>query len=463
MIEEFEYKGIWWLPNKHKEQISGTLSFTPYEGAILDLIGSFKDIKDMNKMLEPKIILGISSNGKNITLHKCFETKSNLSVPGLLTSSFYANVVFVGTHFQKNDDIKFKKLSIHYSYLDDWVNISGFDLQHFSDKKEVVIKYKLPESIQASIGEDYKIFIDIRATGPTHSIVQKEASIKQRTYIRIEPSEEKSFDEYLNIMYHIQNFLSLGIMESVHPVAIAGITEANKEMIKDRAYHSPVEISYRLSEIPKAPKTLLPSNMLFTFKDISDRFEVFLRNWFEKAGLLEPIYDLYFGTLYNPRMYLEHRFLSLIQAIESFHQRIYGGEYLSDEDYKDVFDALVNAIPSGVKRDFKESLENKLKYGNEFSLRKRLKEIFDKYQEILNEFIENKNAFIEKVVDTRNYQTHHDEDLKERAASGEALYRLTQKLKILLEICLLTELGFSSEEIKDLFSRNRRYRHESIQ
>ncbi len=191
--------------------------------------------------------------------------------------------------------------------------------------------------------------------------------------------------------------------------------------------------------------------MLFTFKDISGRFESFLRKWFEKVDLLEPIYDLYFGTLYNPCMYLKHRFLSLIQAIESFHQRIYGGEYLLDENYKKVYDTLVNAIPNGVKTDFKEILENKLKYGNELSLRKRLKEIFDKYQEILNVFIENKNTFIEKVVDTRNYQTHHDKDLKERYASGKELYNLTQKLKILLEICLLIELGFSSEEIKDLY------------
>jgi len=107
-------------------------------------------------------------------------------------------------------------------------------------------------------------------------------------------------------------------------------------------------------------------------------------------------------------------------------------------------------------------LENKLKYGNEFSLIKKLNGIFNKYQENLNEFIKNKKIFIKKVVDTRNYQTHHDEDLKELSASGEELYHLTQKLKILLEICLLTELGFSSVEIKGLFSRNRRYKHESI-
>lgn len=465
MIEEFEYKGIWWLPDKPEKQISGTLRFSPKEGAILDLIGSFKDIEDMHKdkMLEPEIILGIFSNGKNITLHKCFETKSNISFPGFSTSSFYANVVFVGAHFQKKEDIKFKKLSIHYSLLDEWVNISGFDIQPFSDKKEVVIKYKLPEPIQANISGGCKVFIDIRASGPSLSFVQKEATIKQRTEIKIETSEDKPFEDYRRNMYHIRNFLSLGIMEAVYPLAIEGIAEVNKEIIKDKAYYPPVEIFYELPDTPKVPKRLLPFDMLFTFKDISDRFETFLGNWFKKADLLEPVYALYFATLYNPRMYLEHRFLSLTQAIESFHQRIYGGEYSSDEEYKPVYDALVSAIPGWVKRGLRKSLENKLEHGNEFSLRKRLKEIFDKYQEILNGFIENKNAFINKVVDTRNYQIHHDEDLRKRAANRKELYPLTQKLKVLVEICLLMELGFNSEEIRGLFSRNRRYQHKSIQ
>ena len=31
-----------------------------------------------------------------------------------------------------------------------------------------------------------------------------------------------------------------------------------------------------------------------------------------------------------------------------------------------------------------------------------------------------------------------------------------------LQTCLLTELGFSTEEIKKLFSRNKRYQRESI-
>ena len=42
MMDKFEYEGIWWLPDKPEKQVSGTLRFTPNEGVILDLIGSFK-------------------------------------------------------------------------------------------------------------------------------------------------------------------------------------------------------------------------------------------------------------------------------------------------------------------------------------------------------------------------------------------------------------------------------------
>ena len=462
MIKEFEYKGIWWLPDNPEKRISGTLRFTPNEGAILDLIGSFKDIKNINKTLEPEIVLGISSNGKNITLYKCIEKKLSISSPGFQTSLFYANFVFIGVHFQKSEDIRFKSISVHCLHLDEWVNISGFDIKPLGEEKEIIIKYKLPESFQADIGDGLKILINIQVTGPSLAFVQKEAAIKQETEIEIETSEDKSFEDCIKVIRQIQNFLTLGITEPAYPLAITGLTEVNKEMVEGKICYPPVEIFYRLPDISKASKTLLPVDMLFTFKDISNRFESFLRTWFGKTDSLEPVYDLYFGTLYNPRMYLEHHFLSLIQAIESFHQCTCGGEYLSDEGYKAVYKALVTAIPENVGSDLKDRLKEYLKYGNEFSLRKRLKEFFDKYRKILDKFIEDEDAFIEKVVNTRNYQTHHDKELKERAVSGEDLYHLTQKLKMCLEVCLLAELGFSLEEIKDLFSRNSRYRQESI-
>jgi len=384
--------------------------------------------------------------GKEITLYKCFMRKLICGSSGSERQLFDADVTFVGTHFQKPGDIKFRSLSIHYSYLDEWVNISGFDIR--TNKGETVIKYKKPEPIQAIINDDCKVSIDFEIAHSPIDIVQKEASVKQKTCVKIETSEQKSFEEHREIMRNIQSFLSLGVTEAVYPLAIKGIER-----------HPPVKIYYGLSNIPKAFKTLYPFDMLFTFGDISDRFEVFLRNWFEKADLLQPIYDLHSGILYNPHMYLTQAFLSMVQAIESYHRRAMRNYELPEEEHEKRIEEILSTVPE----NHKGWLKSKLAYSNEPSLRERLNEVFDKHLEIANKCMENKRAFIQKVVDTRNYLTHYGSRLKARAATGEELFHITQKLRILLQICLLTELGFSLEEIKGFFFRNYRYRQEFTQ
>ena len=459
MIEGFEYKGIWWLPDNPEEQIRGTLKFSPNEGAILDLDGAFNSHKNLEEMQNFPIILGVTVEGKEITLINCSETKCSTYTPGMKISSFYSRLVFKGIHFKKLEDIRFKNIFVHYSHLDDWVGISGFGISYGSqDNDEVVVKYKPQKPIEARV-EDYKVSIVIKNTYPTHTIVQKEASIKQTTYIKIEPPEEKPFGEYWNIMHNIKNFLSLGVRELVYPLTIEGTTEKNKQLIKDKpSYYPVVEMFYRVSDILETCE-VPPFQMLFTFKDVQDRFGIFLRNWFEKAHLLKPTYNLYFGILYNPHLYLESQFLSLTQAIESYHQRVYGGEYLSDEDYKVVYNSLVEvvkAMPQDTKGSLKDRLKEYLKYGNEFSLRTRLKEVVNDYGVLTTLFINNKDTFINDVVETRNYLTHYDEDSKPPSPveNYEILFQLIQNLRTIVEICLLKEAGFSLEETQALFSRN---------
>jgi len=458
MFEEFEYKGNWWLPDEPEKQTPGTLRFNPREGAVLDLIGSFKDItiESMFKMLSsqiimlsPQIILGTSSNGKDITLYKCLETKLTPSFPGIPLSSFYAHVVFVGTHFQRPEDIKFKKVYIHYLHLDEWVDLSGFNIEipPSPSKDEIIIKYKLPIPVEVSLKDDYRMRIAFGFEGPTLSAVQKEAGVKQETYIKIEASEEKPFEEHMRIIHMTQDFLSLGVGEPVYPLTIEGTTEVGETVKSER---TPVGVFYSPKNIPKVTKTLLPFEMLFTFKDIKAKFGVLLNNWFEKAELLEPVYGLYFGTLYDSRMYSEHRFLSLIQAVESYHSRVTENCELPQERHNKRIEEILTMAPP----NHKDWLRSKLEYSNHPILRKRLREIYDKYSTIVN-FEGDGKAFVHKVWATRNYFTHFDKKLKAEAAEGEELYHITQKLKILLEACLLAELGFSLNEIENLFSRSK--------
>lgn len=445
MIEKFEYEGEWWLPEQPEQKIKGTLNFTPYEGASLHLIGSKQDVERIWKMGELKIIQGFSADGKKITLHNCLLKESTVHYPGMVECSFYASYVFVGKHFQKAEDIKFKSLWIRFLHLDDWVNISGFEIP-LPKNGQATIRYKRPKDFHANISKDLKISISFTVYYPHLSPLQKEACIKQIAYLGITPANAKSWMEYLRIIYHIQNFLTLAIIEPVHPLSIEGRIESNKNEVQNKEIYRSVGIFYRLPNIPKPSEELSFRDMLFTFKDISKQFSHFLKNWFMKAELLKPVYDLYFGALYNPRMYLNNEFLNLVQAIESYHRRTMKNYELPGEQHQKRITEILSAVPDV----HKEWLIKKLKHSNEPILRKRLREILESCPKALNEVIRNKKSFINKTVVTRHYWTHFDPDLRDQTAKNGELFRLVSRLRILLQSCLLKELGFSSESLEKL-------------
>jgi hypothetical protein len=62
-----------------------------------------------------------------------------------------------------------------------------------------------------------------------------------------------------------------------------------------------------------------------------------------------------------------------------------------------------------------------------------------------------------KVVKTRNYKTHLDPTKKDEATDGTALVLLVYQLRALVEMTLLLELGFTCEQVDEVFDRTRRY------
>lgn len=159
---------------------------------------------------------------------------------------------------------------------------------------------------------------------------------------------------------------------------------------------------------------------------------------------------MYFGTVYNTQAYLEQQFLSLVQALETYHRRIMVDRNLPEEEHQRRKREILDAVPE----EHRNWLEDKLKYSHEPSLRRRLMEIFDRHSEgvasAVGDSRKDRKAFIHKVWLNRNYRTHHDKDLESQAVRGEDLYRLNQKLKLLLEVCLMGEIGFEPDKVREL-------------
>lgn len=450
MNEPFEYSGFWWLPETSENYFPGQLRFTPTDGIVLELHGHLHAHSEKN--FSPPLILGVSREGKQITLQHCQLTKTrHAGSYGYDTSLLTAEVAFRGTHFQNPESIQFKSLSVRYAYLDEWFLTTDFDVQNNIYKGEkLTIQYIPPHPIKVRVaGYEIALLAKWRTSHNFH----KQITLNQEAWIRFSPEELRLFETYLDIVYHIRNFLSLALSVPTYPLSIAGTTEADE----------PVDVFYQQTYLPTEFRLLTDWNMLFKFSTIEKQFETYILNWFSALQKLAPVYDLYFASLYNPYQYVQSTFLNLTQAIETYHRRTFLGKYQSDEEYLEgLYKRLVEAIPKEIDNDFRNSLKKgSLYYANQFSQRKRLKMLTNELSRNLSiGFISTpqlREAFVKRVCDVRNYLTHYDPNQQIEIEPNE-LPDLTEKLGTLLSICLLKELGFSYPDIEKMTYNHWKYK-----
>jgi hypothetical protein len=447
-LKSAEYQGYWWLPEKPDLQVFGTLRLGPE--ATLELFGAFSQPTGQFRPAVTDIILGVSFRGKRITLHRCLQFGLGYSCGGTERSSFSIMAVYVGVHFERMEDIKFKDISVVFDHIDDWVEISGIRVKHrrpFS----AIIRYKTPPDYHAVVNHCRISLLFLPALD--HSRIPPEAKFTQQIAFLISMREQSSLQAYLEVIYQIQNFLAFAVTVPIHPLIVDGTTEANKTVHPSgKTVYPPVQI---VLPFVKGGKTQSDSDsspinaedMLFRFSDVRRRFQRIMRNWFKASETLRPIYDLYFGTLYNPQMYVQHRFLSLIQAVESYHQRRAPRQHeLPPKKFASIREAIHNRCPPR----YRNWLDRKLQNANELSLNQRVQFLLAKHAFLR---IQDRNGFVDKVVDTRNYLTHYSKRLEKRAASPDELIHLCRQLRALLEAVLLEEIGFDSAKIQDIMSR----------
>lgn len=456
MFKKFIARGIWWLPENPANRLHGTLTYDPIEGALLEVVGSFEPITKVNEVQEFVIINGLA--GSEITIYKCFMKETQIQFPGTVLSTYFGNIVFKGHLFKKESEINFNRAQVEYNYLTSWINRSAINITTPDNKEGWNIFTKTLDSYIANIGDNLKIILTFPVVGNLKHITP-EIFLKQKAFFKIETKNFENFENFFEILSKIEKFLTLAINEPIQlqefNIFFLDPEHGNKKKI--------IEVLLTMKkEFSKEEISKHPSQMPFSLDIIANRFDSILNNWFYKSTDLDSIFNLYFALRYSPDMYVENKFLNLIQFLEAYHRRKFEGKYLSDMNYEKFTKQMIESIPEiddENYKDFKETYIYSFKYGNELKLRKRLKLIYEDNESISNKFIPNNRKFIDMVVNTRNYLVHLDKTLEKSAILDTLrLVDINIKLKILVELCILNELGFEKGEIETIFSRNDEYR-----
>ena len=224
-----------------------------------------------------------------------------------------------------------------------------------------------------------------------------------------------------------------------------------------------MSIFYKVWGYVEEARQISPWPMLFTFDDVKECLPKYLSNWIRKSDKLKDSFSLYFRDQFTKGVLLDSEFLNLAQALEAYHRNVYGGEYLSKEEFEPIKIALIDAIPDCVEPSHQDSIVGTLNYGNQYSLRTRLKNLCNealiKQKDDIKKLLGNVSNFIHRVVETRNYFTHRDGNPGKSVINDNELYKYIRKMRILLQICFLKEMEFTSSEITRLLNANQEYQH----
>jgi hypothetical protein len=478
MNKELELKGFWWLPETPGNTVPGELIYKPDDGISLylhnDLFASIDDFSQTNVFFQNvPIILGMTLNGKQISLLYCTQFDpfvDQVIVTIVPTNTFNIRFAFIGVHFSSPSNAKFLSINIAFSHLDEWMAQRPYKIIRSNKKRKMqeinklTIQYNKTKPISVMVDE---YCVSFKNSGPNiHRPSIGELVLSQKSWAIIKAnSNPKGIEELIQISKHIQNFLTLGVGEPVYPLEMVGFCEENKQVFNgEKIYYPPVQIVYRRPWKGIHPKRILSSQMIFTLETIRNQLMKYLNRWFKKDETLKPVINIYFALLYRSQTFLEFQLIGLAQAIETYHRQVFGGKYQSDDLFlNELYPKLVKAVPPDLDDGFKQALkEGKLRYANEYSLRKRLHELTNHVSEIvpLHFLIDNsaRRSFVKRVVKTRNYLIHFNQELEHEVdTTAEGLLELVEKLKVLMNVLLLEEVGFTDDQITQMIKNNSTY------
>ena len=447
LSESIDKIGYFWLPSTPDTKVSGRLNISKSGQITLDVTGLLEPLASMfQTQRQSKHLNGILENGKAITLEKCHYKNQTLQV--IAKSTVSSLRAYIGTNYNDCDEVSFSKVSFSLEGLDQWLSIRGINVKYASNP-EIDITFTPPPPILIKLADDLNLEFSFTWTGPSpYSIT--DAQVTQSAYVSLLCATPKPFSYFATLLPKILNFFCFSIDESIQLTSLTGYSNNILTTLPGgKSRPVPIEIFFSGFNSDKPAPKISKHNMLLSYGDIAPELQRLLTNWLANYEISEPAFNLYFAAKADAHAYLDGRFLSFAQGIETLHRRNSTDTTMSHEEFQALIKTLSTACPS----EKRQWLSQKLHYANELPLRERLNQILEPFQQYFGNQDACK-AFIAKVINTRNYLTHYDPELSTSTASPQTLWELCMKLEALFQLHFLRLMGFNIEEIKRILKDN---------
>ncbi|MEV7012237.1 HEPN domain-containing protein [Streptosporangium sp. NPDC051022] len=434
-MKDLDSFGEFWLPGNHESRIPGRLQFNPKEGIELQLIGRLESASDTTGA-ETRLF-GLIDKAE-VTLNRGYSKGSSFSSPGIPQQSIYFNEMFLGWHLE-DSTLAFQSVSLKLTQLAYWIGYSGITANRRASTPTTPSGYEISYTQPKRISSDFsRGCVSLEHEWAYDVDYLKRALVTQDAVFRIDYSKLTEFDEIQKDIARLSDLVMLCIDRHA---AIENVSLGRPDLIAHSIAGTPMGyeqvIEYRAPRLKPATidhhKRLHDFDMLLTFSELGGINAV--AKWLDASPKFQRSLSSLMSVRNTDRIYVENRFLNVTYAAEAFHRLTEGGSYIEPDEY----DAVVQAYAEITPVKHRDWFTDKLSYGNEPPLSKRMRRLATRSRPATRNLIGDAGRWAQTISQTRNELTHLASD--SRTFKNGDLYYLSESVYSVLRVCMLLESG----------------------
>lgn len=457
LYSKFQLEGVFWDAARPDETFAGTLSC---DGKRLELVTRAELVTPSPAMLMgtdeasvPDVVHGFTVKGDCTIIGL-----QQINTPGLLDYSKgrgvrwrYFRVIgacLMGWHLANDTAAVLTGADLTYTGISEWFPGCGASVTH----SEGATLLSLPKERRTVLdvcmmAKRFHMLIKI---DPNFEFKVGGRSFKadSEPVIMLQPAEPRSLQWYVEVMHRLENFLSLCLGSSVRAKTMRLIGTSEK-----------TESGWLIR--PRGGKIEKPSIAIW-LRCESSQLASAVASWFSMSEEFTPLESLIYGTIRNSSLFVETEFLSLAQAIESFHRLMYKSTVVEPQVFAEVKEDLSAFISqqSWAHSVIADRCQEAINFVNDPTFQNRIQSLLaDIDPERLKQLIGDPVIFEQALRQTRNYLTHPGTKKKGKVlADSKELFLFNQKVHVLLRLLMLKTMGFAEEAVfEQMFQQSRKY------
>lgn len=333
-----------------------------------------------------------------------------------------ANTAFIGVQHEEKEEIKINTFYFSIDGLAQWLGPCGISHTRLETHTTVIkaelqgTEYKLKD------GWSVKIIAGYRHVPQRFPIIKEK--LIQKEYIKISSENSRPYSEFFEFcqeIYFLFNIIFDGVpgMGNIS-VTSKGITEDYIEAGRKKTV--PTEIFVYDSKMPPSEKKveIYLGSLLFDFKNMKDRFGKFIEKWrsfYSECSIVAQLYSVSKAK----GLFIHVQFLLLFQALEVYSRTRFVSQKMKKRKSREETRELIgNAVGH---------------FFNTFGLSDD--EIWKR--------------FTGRIVDVRNFYTHHNLESCKMPDSGPdkitELISLSCSIEMFIQVFVLEDIEFGNQEV----------------